>query len=367
MRIQRTFFALLRAGLWGRPLDDIECFPLSNTEWQHIYQKAVQHAVQGILFDAFEYLDSALFPPRKLMLTWCTQVEQIERRNQWMNILLAKQSAFFSGHQLYPLLLKGQGLAQYYRNPSHRICGDIDWYFPSPESFQAANRLVRAQGIPVIGVAGNSALYTWEGCEIDHHQRLFDFHNPFLRKYLDGLIKPQNQSTVKIENQDVPILDSTLQLLQVNAHILKHLLSFGIGLKQLCDAARLYAVNHQHMDSTLLKQVYTKTRTLKWVNVLHHILVEHIGLYEVLLPFKMSKQKKDSRWMLHEIWDGGNFGFYDTTHPTRMQDGQLKRQGRIHRIWKNFQLYFPYAPTEALFFPIVHFYSGLISRKYTKR
>ena len=369
MRIQQIFFALLRAGLWGGPLHDYGCFPLSAEEWQKIYRKATQHAVQGILFDAFEYLDHAYLPPRKLMLTWCAQVESIERRNRWMNNLLAEQSAFFSKHQLYPLLLKGQGLAQCYRRPEHRTCGDIDWYFPSRESFCMANRLIAKQGIAVTSMAGYSALYDWKGCEVDHHRRLFDFHNPFTRKYLERLVTRKtshSQSMITAAGYDVPVLEPTLQLLQVNAHILKHLLSFGIGLRQLCDAARLCAVHHHHIDGTLLQQAYAKTRTLKWVEVLHRILVDHIGLPEALLPFPLVGGKGDGRWMLQEVWNGGNFGFYDETHPTIAVDGRIKRKGKVRKIWQNFRRYFPYAPAEAFFFPIVQLYSGLTNSKEMK-
>jgi hypothetical protein len=42
-------------------------------------------------------------------------------------------------------------------------------------------------------------------------------------------------------------------MLQVNAHILKHLLSFGIGIRQLCDAARLYKTYHNQVDGNVLK------------------------------------------------------------------------------------------------------------------
>lgn len=350
-RIQTAFFALLRAGLWDRPIDDLSSFPLSAGEWKTLYEKSKQQTVEAIVFDGLQQLDASFFPPRPLLLQWCVRVERIEQRNNWMNQILAEQNAVFTKHGLRAMLLKGQGLAHCYSQPRHRVCGDIDWCFRTKASYQAANEIVSSLGIEVKYVAGYSASYRWKGCEIEHHQRLFDLHNPFLKKYLRRLVldKQVQNNTIEVFGTSLVVPAPILQILQVNAHILKHLLSFGVGMRQLCDAARLYAVYKAALDGDFLKNIYSKTNILKWVMLLHRLLVDYIGLPKADLPFSLPEGVK-AHWMMEEIWKGGDFGFYN-----EQASGSRAKQ----RLWSNFKKYFPYAPMEAISFPLVHFYSGV--------
>lgn len=355
-RVKQAFFVLLRAGLWGRLMDDLSCFPLAEAEWQALYEISKQHRVEGILFDALPLLDAACCPPRPLLLQWCVRVEKIEQRNHWMNQLLAEQSTFFAQQDLQPLLLKGQGLAHCYRHPEHRIGGDIDWCFTSREAYLAANKLVASQGIALKYVAGYSACYQWKGCEIDHHQKLFDLHNPFLRAYLQGLVRQEQAQRLELQGASVYLPAPILQMLQVNTHILKHLLSFGIGLRQLCDAARLYTVYKEQVDGVDLKAVYRKTGILKWMLLLHQLLVDYIGLPPADLPFAWA-EKPQGHWMMDEIWQAGDFGFYDVSGGKGPRSGTQGSRSK-RKLWTNFKKYLPYAPMEAMSFPLVHFYSG---------
>lgn len=149
-------------------------------------------------------------------------------------------------------------------------------------------------------------------------------------------------------------------MLQVNAHILKHLLSFGIGIRQLCDAARLYKTYHNEVEGTVLKVVYTKLKIIKWIELLHEVLVKYIGLSKENLPFPLERNQS-ADWMMEEIWKSGNFGFHDERY---QQENSGKREGTKRRLWSSFIKYVPYAPMEALSFPLVHFYSGLVKIKF---
>ncbi|WP_235212405.1 nucleotidyltransferase family protein [Sphingobacterium sp. ML3W] len=142
--------------------------------------------------------------------------------------------------------------------------------------------------------------------------------------------------------------------------MLKHMISFGIGLRQICDAARLYITYKDQIDAQALFQMYKEVGILKWVHILHHILTKHIGLPNDALPFSYPEDTQ-SDWMLTEIWHGGNFGYYDD----RFVNGKTIKTIPVHpdgakRLWSNFKRYFPYAPQEAIFFPIIKLYSKFI-------
>lgn len=359
-KVAKAFFTLLRAGLWNKSIDSIDCFPLSKADWDTLFRISVQQTVEGIVFDGIQMLSSDLIPSREMHIKWLIRAEKIEQRNRWMNDILAEQVAFFSKEGIQPVLLKGQGLAICYENPGRRVCGDIDWYFRTTDEFYKANKLLAKYGIATEATAGYSSFYFWRDCEIDHHQKLFDIHNPFLSGYLQNLQQQEKNLSIRIhiQKEEIVLPSPLLQMLQVNAHILKHLLSFGIGIRQLCDAARLYKTYHNQVDSTLLKGVYTKLKIIKWIELLHEVLVKYIGISEEDLPFPLERDQS-ADWMMEEIWKSGNFGFHDERY---QQESSGKREGTGKRLWSSFIKYVPYAPMEALSFPLVHFYSGLVKK-----
>src|SRR5690606_40022739 len=71
--------------------------------------------------------------------------------------------------------------------------------------------------------------------------RLFDIRSLFKISYLKKLEDAYRtqQQTVLIGDQAITLLAPELQILQVNIHILKHLLSFGIGLRQRSEERRV--------------------------------------------------------------------------------------------------------------------------------
>ena len=91
-----------------------------------LYQSAKVQALLGITFDGMQTLPQELRPKRELYLKWCNALLQIEENNHILNQEIAKVYTLYRANQIEPVLLKGQGVAQNYRNPLHRQCGDID-------------------------------------------------------------------------------------------------------------------------------------------------------------------------------------------------------------------------------------------------
>jgi hypothetical protein len=60
----------------------------------------------------------------------------------------------------------------------------------------------------------------------------------------------------------------------------------------------------------MFESIYTKLKIIKWINLLHVVLVKYTGLPEEYLPFP-TEINKSADWMMEEIWKSGNFGFHD--------------------------------------------------------
>lgn len=356
-KIEKAMLSLLRLGLWGeKGMGNV--LPLSPEQWLELYQCAQRHTIEGIVFDSFQHLPADLLPPRNLMLKWVVRIEQIERHNTKINQCIKEQLDIFHHRDIFPVLLKGQGIAACYDIPGHRISGDVDWYFDRHSDYLQANEMFRHSGIDFSYNAGFSVGYLWRGIVTEHHKRMFDIHNPLCFRFLDRLQKRFSGERLQREvgGNTLHLPAPILMMLQVNVHILKHLLSFGVGIRQLCDAARVYHVFRLDVNGEELRRIYQTLGILRWIDLLHTVLVKFIGLSPQSLPFELP-EATDADWMMDEIWMSGNFGFFDSRFEEDARQPGFVRNQATRRVWSNVCKYLKYAPMEAISFPLVQIYS----------
>ncbi|MGO3807852.1 MAG: nucleotidyltransferase domain-containing protein, partial [Sphingobacterium sp.] len=297
-QVGKAFFSALKSGLWGSPIDPALFAALSPEQWVALYRMSALQTVEGCICEGIQKLPANALPPKELLVKWMVRLQQIEQRNVWMNGIIADQVAFFEKENLRPLMQKGQGVAQYYARPLSRVCGDIDWCFSNKQDYNRAVELLNAKGIDVKFSHGYSLSYKWNGCDIEHHQDLIELRDPFKLKYLKKLeeIEAAHHMQLDMNGALVRIPAPILNIVLVNVHILKHLVTYGIGARQLCDAAVLYDKMFDTSQGEYLKKVYKRLGILKWIYVLHEVLVKHIGLDPAKLPFAQPQGIK-ADWM----------------------------------------------------------------------
>lgn len=347
-----AFLALIRAGLYGiNPVDDL--FPVKEIVWKRIFLLSRKQTVEGVVFDGIQLLPKSSFPPLPLLLKWTAIVDRLERQNLHMNKVVIELGKIFSENGIKAFLLKGQGVAACYGSPLHRVCGDIDWCFLSKKEWEKANSLMKDRGITLQRQAGFSTMYEWKGCLIEHHRRALDIHNPLLQSYLDRLLYRELYcfKPLKMECGMVNILSPLLTHISVISHILKHMLSFGIGLRQFCDVACVYSRYSSLIDGSELEVIYRKIGIYRFVQVLNALLVEQLGMPVKFLPFPLSGSD-NSWWMMDDVLRVGNFGFYDERYGCNG-----KRENTADQLMRRFRRGFSYAPGESCWYPIMQVYS----------
>lgn len=374
---------MLRSGLWGGADDEVTSFPLTAEEWKKVREEAARQAVIGTIFSGICLLPEQLMPDEDELSVWMALADKTERRNGKMGKVLKDLTAKFVKGGLHPVLQKGLAVARYYPRPELRSSGDIDLYFGEDlgkavrlieaegteanrteaeggkdiegredreirEGREAEDKKVReaksgeaegteAEGISVNMMPDGSGSFVWEGIDIELHGRLLDLRSSekLVREASCGGFEP----TPLADGLRVPSPEITALLL--NAHILKHALGKGIGLRQLCDLAMFY---HSMFESAgtgdcgtkgcgearsegineyvsggfgeRVRELYRKAGILKWSTLLHSYLVEVIGLPEYELPYSETLVAVEP---LRSIVDaGGNFG----------QHGKVREGGR---------------------------------------
>lgn len=318
----RALLCLVRAGLWQRPADDLSPFPLSAQQWRGVYRTAVRQTVTGIAFSGLSHLPERFLPDDALMVHWAAATDRVECRNRTMNAVLGQLLGRLHAHGFHPVVLKGQGVAAFYPQPLLRECGDIDLWFPSDAASCEAALLMRRAGCSPERQPDGSIVYFLQGIGVEHHTRLFDLHNPFLRRGIAALVQqhgwrmcgfadgvPGALASPGIRAFTVPSPLPTLLLL--NAHLLKHLLAHGAGLRQFCDMAVAYHALRGTYEPRELAAVYRRCGLRRWSDRLHGFMVQYLGLDAATLPDAVPAGVPADD-LLQIVFDGGNFGHYGT-------------------------------------------------------
>ncbi|WP_308763393.1 nucleotidyltransferase family protein [uncultured Bacteroides sp.] len=347
-KIHAALLVLLRAGLWEREVEDTSCFPLTEEEWKKVYLLSRQQTVTGVVFQGILLLAEEFLPSESLLVRWMAETDAIERKNRRMNQVLASLVQMFISIGVSPVLQKGQGVASFYEKPLWRECGDIDFYFESQQEFERASYFVRRCKLQEEKMPDQSVAYTWKGVQIEHHTRLLDLHNPFLRYYAGQLVSQYGYSHMAIGKEkelEITVPSPVLNLLLQSLHILKHALGWGIGLRQLCDLARTCYILYQEVDAAEMKKICFRLGLGRWHGLLHACLVDHLGLPMECLPYP--DRASEASPLLDIIWRGGNFGQFDAEN-LRLAVPLWKRKWQTACAFRrNMGFAFHYAPKES--------------------
>lgn len=323
---ERALLALVSAGLWERTPDWGEIPPLTPDEWRNVWRMARQQTVVGIAYRGLIALPAHLLPPNSILFRWVAETDRIEARSLRHNEAIRELVGMFRSRGLNPVLLKGQAVASFYEWPLLREAGDIDLYFSSPQEREKATAILRNIGFAPTAAPDGSECYTWRGIEVEHHAAFAALCAPKAKKYLETMeVECGFAESLLAGDSKTSVLAPSpmLNLVLLNAHILRHVMGRGIGLRQLCDMARAYHSLMPMVDGYRLQQAYFELSLWRWSALLHSFLVERLGLNPDCLPqmgsgkaqgagdYPQAYKKVAPDALTRIILKGGNFGKYD--------------------------------------------------------
>ena len=290
----------------------------SEEDWRRLYQMAEEQAITSFVFPALEILNkSGQKPPAELLYEWIGLAEQVKAQNELMNKEAARLTALFENEGHRTAILKGQANARQYSYPMSRQPGDIDiWVSGGKERVVQTLRKLHLMdgdmskyrsdekaedGYHHIHLQKNE-----NGVDVEVHFRPSSgnqdpFTNRRLQKYLSQEIERENEMVG--EGFRVPSLRFAL-VMQL-AHIQRHALSLGVGLRQIIDYYFLLKSGNNN-------QLIIENGKLKSLG-LHHIAGALMWVMkEVLLMDEgwmiARPDEKRGRMLLDIIMAGGNFG-----------------------------------------------------------
>lgn len=353
--IQQPFFALLRAGLWGTPADAALFGP--DTDWNELYRLAKGQTVAGILLDGIQTLPAECRPPRGLYLQWCNTLMVIEEKNHLLNRELANVLAVAAEADVRPLLVKGQGVAQSYRNPLHRQPGDID-LFTGDEGFERLNECLRREATFEEEETYKHTTLTWHSITVENHRVLATLSSPQANRRLQQCIRqwhsdPSLWRTVEVEGCPVKMPPLEFDVVYVLMHAALHFLNEGIGMRHVCDWMCLLHTYSAVLDKKRVAELFQLFGLTRAARLMGAIAVEHLGLPAEDLPIAYTPADlPDARWLLSTIVNEGNFGRYGGQRKKRPAGYWRGKWYTWTRIMARCREMGRLSPTEARWYPI---------------
>jgi len=218
---QQTLLGLIKKSQFG-----VETSPSPNTNWDEVFYEASLQSVLGIVapvvpdnLKAEEKWQQAEY--RQL----ATYVRYSFAEKQMVELLDSEGIPF--------VILKGNSAAVYYKNPSERTMGDIDFQV-LPEDFERTKTLLINSEYKVVSEKDETSRhieFKKNGCSFELHRR-FSHKEVDIEDYLIEGIKKREM--VKIDDHNIPMLPSISNGLVLLDHMRNHLKS-GLGLRQVID------------------------------------------------------------------------------------------------------------------------------------
>lgn len=329
---EQLFFALLRAGLWNRPAD-ATLFSSGTVDWDAIYKHAIRQTVLGLVGEGATTLPVALQPPAPLLNKMHGRLTSGIRRHALLNRALADVVTLFGQNDIRPVLLKGQGVALNYVEPTRRQCGDIDLYIGTKD-YDRACELVRQHYGP-----DEHAIESVKHYHFKHHEVTIELHriaeqlpqpwqNSRFQRWTVEHLHGNNLRTVEIEGTTIYLPPVDFDALYIFNHAWHHFSAGGgIGLRQLCDWARFLHTFQGEIDHQALRRHLKAFGLWRAWRIFGGIVVGTLGLPAAEFPFYTEKYARHGERALEIIGREGNFGFFDATR-TKRPKGYLA--GKLH-------------------------------------
>lgn len=244
-KVERLFFHFLRNGLWGG------CsgpgIAVGDDDWAELFRLSCRQAVSGIVADGIAATD--VRPPSGLWQEWVFGLLHIEMVNGEMARCGESLLGMLASEGVKASVFKGTSVAAWYPEPLHRSYGDID--IVVHEGWGRLEDVLRSRGVPyfyengdiVVGQSGGAGRY-----RIEFHPVYETLYNPFMDARLRRIVSCRRPSFGGDGDSSPELYLACLIL-----HLRRHVLSYGIGMKQVCDVAVM--LRNASVDTAGLKRM----------------------------------------------------------------------------------------------------------------
>ena len=325
------FFYFLRNGLYGMEERYDGVLP-TREDWDWIFERAYEQAVTGLIVDGIGI--TAMRPETDCWEQWIFHILSLEEMNRKIarsgNLWLQRLEAV----GIKAFVFKGSSVAAWYREPFHRSFGDVDLVVQN--GWYGLETFLQRCGLDFRNDHGDLVL-------TDEEQVLVEFHRVWERIY-----NPWNNMRLQRRCVRAEATDRELYLVCLMLHLRRHFLTYGVGLKQVCDVAMV--LQDKELDSKKVAEILQELRMEKFSRVLFGFITCYIENHTDL-PLQPITNGADFDLFREIVWKDG--------YLLKMHREEVAQESRyalervffntvfwMKRSWRLFRL----MPGEAFFF-----------------
>lgn len=303
----------------------------SGQEWRWLFLSCQKQAIVAFVFPSLDKLSKAgQKVPVGLVYEWLAQSEQIKQQNELMNYEAARLTKIFEDEGHKTAILKGQANARLYSHPWSRHPGDIDvWVDGGKEKvIETVKRVgLLREKIAKYWVDGDATMSPHHihlpknenGIDVEVHYRPSSGNvNPFTNRRLQNILEEEINKENELTPEGFRVPSPKFALVMQLAHIQRHLVREGVGMRQVIDYYYLLKAD----DNKQRDDVFYRLSSLGLKHIaeaLMWVLHEKLGLEDEYLIAPMDERR--GKMLLQKIMEGGNFGHYypDKKHGLRQR------------------------------------------------
>ena len=297
------------------------CAKPADAQWRWLHAEAVRQSVVGLAFAGLDHVQAAsqgaddpgntpdiiAKPPTDLLMRWTMEEQRLRALNAKFDAEARRLTELFESLGLYSVILKGQGNAMLYPEAAPRTPGDIDIFVEGGKC--EVLKVLRREGL------------------LDEHDTP-SYHHAHMKMGKSGIIievhyRPssglstpwRNCRFQRILNEEIKksqmtdkgfrVPTATFNLLMQLAHIQRHFINSGIGMRQIIDFC--YVLENAHNDDVeRCRRLLSGFGMKRVAQAVMWIASEKLGF-----TFSSHFANPSQRWgemLLAHIVNDGNFG-----------------------------------------------------------
>lgn len=331
-RHEEVFFSLLRNALWGTPV----AIPQGFADWAKVARTAKIQSALGLAGDVM-LSDSGIASAMSSDLK--TKIKTFMMANIMthgkLNNVLVKVVSELDAAGIPSVLLKGQGLAQYYPKPELRQCGDIDLYVGLQryaDSYDILRPLAtEIEDRKALEVGKHYDFFVGK-VAVEIHRYSDRYPTSKLdRIYQEVSLEGLGKNLVPIQFGGVEVMTPSdeYNAFYIFSHLFHHFLINGLGARQLCDWMLFLRSRSSHIDMQSLNTTLQRLDMLKPWQAFGCVLVKYFGMPAEAFPFYDPSQESKADKIVKRLLDEGNFG---------KERDVYKKRGKIYLINKTWAM-----------------------------
>lgn len=360
---QQQFLALLRSGLWDAPVD--AAFFSESAEWEGIALLAQKQTVKGIIAEAANKLPAGHQPPFPFMRELAFFISRNRIYHAKHDAVLTEIIHLFRQNGINPVLLKGQGMAANYPDPTLRHCGDIDLYI-GIENFERSILFAKQWKDDHKGSMLIAKHYGFEykDVTVELHRVASLSYIPWRNRYLQRWTKKHLdgqhlRSGAMGQNAEILLPPCQFDAVFILEHAWHHFVyTGGVSLKQICDWTMYMHRHHSEINRVELEADLKNLGLCKGWKLFGYIAVNFLGLPQSELPFYDDRVKSEADAVLRQILEEG----YGADRVQPMDSRYIGRKLRaLHDVFGRWKMMYRY---EGIFHAVAYLACFLVYGVY---